>query len=52
MAHKRLTCGFPAVLAVWLAVSRACDGPDALSDVRPPDRVVGADGVLVGVEGC
>jgi hypothetical protein len=29
----------------------ACDGADAVSDVRPAGRVAGADGTLVGVEG-
>src|SRR5216684_2381282 len=35
-----------------MAGSRACDGTDAVSDVRPPGRVDGAAGTLDGVEGC
>src|SRR5580693_2912965 len=38
----------PFMMASWLAGSRACDGTDALPDVRRRDRVAGA---VVGGEG-
>src|SRR6266516_1942125 len=41
----------PAVVVAGLAGSQGCDGTDALSDVRPPDRLDGSAGAFVGVEG-
>src|SRR5215468_5780064 len=41
----------PAVVAAGLAGSQACDGTDALPDVRQPAWVDGAAGMFVGVEG-
>ena len=49
--HRCLTCGFPAVVVVELASSRACDGTDALPHVRPPDGLDGTAGAFFGVEG-
>src|SRR6266516_7163561 len=40
-----------AVVVVWLAASRACDGTDALPDVRPPGGLDGAVRPFFGVEG-
>src|SRR6266571_7455858 len=40
------------VAVAGLAGSRACDGTDALPDVRPPDRMVGAAGAVDGGERC
>src|SRR6266480_72354 len=42
----------PTVMVAGLAGSRACDGTDAVSDVRPPGRVDGAACTFGGVEGC
>ncbi len=42
----------PAVIGAGLAGSRACDGTDAVSDVRPPDWLDRASGAFVGVERC
>ena len=39
-----------AVVAVGLAGSRACDGTDAVSDVRPPDWLDRTAGAFVGGE--
>src|SRR5215470_3112138 len=39
------------MVACGLAGSRACDGTDAVSDVRPASRVDGAAGAIVRVEG-
>ncbi len=39
-------------MAAGLARSRACDGADAVSDVRPAGRADGAAGTFRGVEGC
>ena len=41
----------PVVVAGGLARSRACDGTDALPDVRPHGRVASAAGAFGGVEG-
>src|SRR6266705_458889 len=42
----------PTVMAAGLAGSRACDGTDAVSYVRPAGRVDSAAGTFGGVEGC
>src|SRR5690348_14553031 len=41
----------PTAVAAGLARSRACDGTDAVSDIRPAGRVDGAAGAFGGVEG-
>jgi hypothetical protein len=40
LADLQVSCG----VGKWLAASRACDGTDALPDVRPPDKLDGASG--------
>jgi hypothetical protein len=42
MGRRRLTCGFSAVVVEGLAVSRACDSPVALPDLRARGRLDGA----------
>jgi hypothetical protein len=39
------------MFVMLLAVLRACDGTDAVPDVRPPDRLGGAAGAFFDVEG-
>src|SRR5262249_22200998 len=40
-----------AAVVPGLAISRACDGMDALPNVRPPDWLDGVAGTLGSVEG-
>src|SRR5919108_1858401 len=42
----------PTVMVAALAGSRACDGTDAVCDVRPRGWVDGAAGAFGGVQGC
>lgn len=44
--HGWLTCGFPAVVAEGLALSRTYGSTDALPDVRSPDLLDRAAGTL------
>src|SRR5450755_1177259 len=48
---KRGIGGMPTVMAIGLARSRACDGTDAVSDIRSAGRMDGAAGAFGRIEG-